>query len=586
MATYGLSDVIAECMRDHARVNTLARGQTEDNKAAIYRESWSAMNAWVESRLCKRKGAELPMLGLFSWEIKHADDGQTYSRPIFVMSESFIKDHKVRRQRIHTIPNIVKAEEINYSKLAIKFSKNLTKNMIFNGTRDVLKKIGEFVEKNYEFEIEWSFGALKCKERKVRFEFNQGRLSSILPENLRIGTLPQQAIPDSAYEALDIDNASQYSARPESSSSNNAGSRLDIASGAAKSLAIPKLALTSAAGNTALQKMGATLPPITSEAQAAPHVVRASFSNTGLAGAGTDASEYFAKENANTVTVSAIANQSSENGLGLDYVPTADRPLSPRLLEIMQEMDAALHAPKVDKIEIRNKAKQRVDEQAYLRSLQALEAEAKTEERIALEADALIEDFEMLTRAKVQDFHTKTKTINGWLTEQMREHKKISDAELAEKKKFQGSFFLPENAGNVLMPSGSVPGGLHKAAIKEGLRKDLKYQIRNNEARRQLEKERQTMEEREYLDHVAMEMDLEAIEQRAKHLQSQKILLESWERDAHVRNLKKLQKGGINAVREYVAINLPEAHDVTTGKVRESKGFSVGYDTRRGKIND
>jgi hypothetical protein len=101
--------------------------------------------------------------------------------------------------------------------------------------------------------------------------------------------------------------------------------------------------------------------------------------------------------------------------------------------------------------------------------------------------------------------------------------------------------------------------------------------------RKERDKANQTLEEREYLDHIAMEMDLDAIEERAKHLQSQKILLESWERDAHVRNLKKLQVGGTNAVKEYVSVNLPDAQDAATGKLKTGFG-SVGYDTRKGKL--
>jgi hypothetical protein len=118
-------------------------------------------------------------LGSFTWEIKYTGDGSTVSRPIFIMSESFLKDHRVRRQRVHKTPNTVAAEEINYSKLAIKFTKTLTKDMIFTGTRDIIKKIGDFVDRMYEFEIAFSFGTLKCKERKVRFDFNQNRLIQV-----------------------------------------------------------------------------------------------------------------------------------------------------------------------------------------------------------------------------------------------------------------------------------------------------------------------------------------------------------------------------------------------------------------------
>jgi len=540
------------------------------------------MNAWIESRLCKRKGAALPLLGAFTWESKVTDDGRVFSRPIFVMSESFVKDNRVRRQRVHTQPNVIKAEEINYSKLAIKFSKNLTKNMLFSGTSDILKKIGDYTRNGREYEVAFSFGTLKCKEKKVRFEFNQGRLAAILPENLRVGTLPQETQTGLSEQDYETDAEPQLSARPESQ--NQMSSRLNSAAsapggggwGGGNTLQIPKLPL----------KGGSTLPPISNAQE--DRTVSFSGANSGRgvgdgsATGGTEATAFFESENekVNALTAAGVGGTSSGSTA---YVPLADRPLSPRLLEIMQEMDAALHAPQMNKEELRNRAKQRVDEQAYLRSLQALESEAKDEEKIALEADALIEDFEISTREKVDDFHKKTKTINGWLTSQMQENKKVMNAELEAKKKFQGSFFLPENAGNVLMPSGSLPGGQHKAAIKDGLRKDLKYQIRNNATKKGMEKARQETEEREYLDHIAMEMDLEAIEVRAKHLQTQKILLESWERDAHVRNLKKLQMGGIGAVREYVSINLPEAHDASTGKIKQSMGFSVGYDTRSGK---
>ena len=184
---YNLDNIISEVLSEKGRVVSVARGQTAENKETIYRESWGALNAWIETKLAKKKGAEVPMLGSFTWELKHQGDGRVMSRPIFLMSDSFVKDHGVKRQRIHKSPDIVKAEEINYSKLAIKYSKSLSKDMVFSGTRDIIKKIGDFVDRSYEFEVEFSFGTLKSKEKKVRFEFNQSRLAAILPENMRIG---------------------------------------------------------------------------------------------------------------------------------------------------------------------------------------------------------------------------------------------------------------------------------------------------------------------------------------------------------------------------------------------------------------
>ena len=55
MSVYSLNDVIKECIREHAQVQSISRGLTMDNKESIYKGSMAAMNAWIESRLCKRK---------------------------------------------------------------------------------------------------------------------------------------------------------------------------------------------------------------------------------------------------------------------------------------------------------------------------------------------------------------------------------------------------------------------------------------------------------------------------------------------------------------------------------------------------
>ena len=206
---FTFEDIIREVLSDKAHISTISRGQTAANKETIYRESWEALNAWIETKISKKKGAEVPMLGSFTWELKHQGDGRVMSRPIFLMSDSFVKDHGVKRQRIHKSPDIVKAEEINYSKLAIKFSKSLSKDMVFSGTRDIIKKIGDFVDRSYEFEVEFSFGTFKSKEKKVKFEFNQSRLAAILPENMRIGVLSDNDQPD--VDTMTEDGSSELS---------------------------------------------------------------------------------------------------------------------------------------------------------------------------------------------------------------------------------------------------------------------------------------------------------------------------------------------------------------------------------------
>lgn len=90
-----------------------------------------------------------------------------------------MKNFRVKRDRIHRLPETTAIEEVNYSLLAIKFSNSLTKDMVFSGLRDTIKKIGDFIDRGYEVEIPFTFGTLTAKERRVKFEFSQSRLQEV-----------------------------------------------------------------------------------------------------------------------------------------------------------------------------------------------------------------------------------------------------------------------------------------------------------------------------------------------------------------------------------------------------------------------
>jgi hypothetical protein len=108
-----------------------------------------------------------------------ARNNETHCRPIFILADDFVKTHHVKRPRIHHIPQLTNTEEINYSMLAIKHSKVLTKDMVFNGLRDIFRKIGDFISRGYELDIEFTIGRLCAKEYRVKFFFNQSRLLQV-----------------------------------------------------------------------------------------------------------------------------------------------------------------------------------------------------------------------------------------------------------------------------------------------------------------------------------------------------------------------------------------------------------------------
>ena len=164
---YTLEHIINECVSD--------KGTRFGISKELYYEVWEAVSRWIDSRMSKRKGAEVPLLGTFTWEII----SDTVSRPLFLLNDSFVKLHRVKQPRVFTEPTTAASEELNYSQIAIKFSTSLTKDMVFVGVRDIVKKIGDFVDRMYEFEIKFSIGILRSKNRKVKFEFNLGRLGDV-----------------------------------------------------------------------------------------------------------------------------------------------------------------------------------------------------------------------------------------------------------------------------------------------------------------------------------------------------------------------------------------------------------------------
>jgi hypothetical protein len=183
MAYYTIDHVIRECLEEKASVLTTARGKSPGAKIDIYTSAWMALNAWIENRLSQQKGASVSGFGSFCWEMFERD-GETHCRPLFVLDDTFVKVNRIKRKRIHYPPLLTPVEEVNFSLLAIKFSNNLTKDMIFSGIKDVTRKVGDFIQRGYQLEIEFTFGILTAKENRVKFLFNQKRLMDVIESTL------------------------------------------------------------------------------------------------------------------------------------------------------------------------------------------------------------------------------------------------------------------------------------------------------------------------------------------------------------------------------------------------------------------
>lgn len=552
MAEYNLHHLIQECVDEHAGMKSTSRGHTNGARLDIYMNSWFALNTWIESQLCKRKGAEVPLLGKFTWDFKKAsDDEELQCRPLFLLSDNFAKVHHIRRQRIHKFPLVAPSENINYSKLAIKYSKILTKDMVSAGVRDIIKKIGDFVDRVAEFRIDFTFGTLKSKEREIKFEFNYGRIQQILPEKSDGLYVPD----DVSLKAYSISthpfepqthNVLPESTDPATSARSNYSSRYDST--------LPLM-------NKTLGKTSIT-PRFTMSSN------REQISLVPLL-------QLTVNEKINSVNKEIIREENAQT-IELDTKTTAkdhfQLSMSPRMQELFLSLNAMSTAC-VNKNEIRSKRVEKVQHQAYLKCVEELETLAQTSEFLNNYNNGTEEDLLHENLIKKQAAKTNADNLKYVLDNQKAEEQNRRDKEKETMRSMVAAFFLKDDS--TINPPGSIDGR-SKVKVKEDLKKQLIRQIKMNADRNGKDKFEKILEESEYLDHLAMELDLENMSERASHLEKQKSLLESWERDGHIRNLKKLQEKGVAPVYEYIQRNLPDALNST-----RAVSTSVGFDSRK-----
>ena len=218
-----------------------------------------------------------------------------------------------------------------------------------------------------------------------------------------------------------------------------------------------------------------------------------------------------------------------------------------------------------------------VQEQAFLRCLDTVAVGANYEDKWQLQSKDIREN-QVAEEKIIQEKKSKDRKISQELLKQQiqscRENSKKAELErnIADFKFHIGS----ENSGyvdDVLGPNGKK---LDKTQIKK-----LEMQIQENKFRREHSKLSKRKEEKEYLDHVAMEIDMKNVSDHIEHLEKQQLLLSSWERDGHLRNLKRLQEQGARSVHKYINENVAEEIDPEI--LSRTKTVAIGFDSRSGR---
>ena len=565
---YTLDHVVGDLVDERSNPDSQNRAPRGSD---FYYDSWEALNRWLESRLKNRQGGSVSPLGNFTWEFKDAPDGSRQCRPIFLLGDGFRKDHHIRGNKFHP-PQIAPSEEANFSLMAIKFSKSLTKDMLFAGVRDIIKKIGDYIDRIYEFEIEFSFGVLRSKERRVTFEFDNGRLRQILPRAMA-AELEEKELGYSTEKAQ-FNNDYHQTADP---------STVDFSLSNAMSSRTAEPKHSGRVDSTRANSSRVPALDFTYQVEETPDDL--SYYDKGAK------VESEVRESNSPATSNEVSEKKPfqmpkllYNGTYKDVDPNAEqRPVSPGLQKVLESYDKELFTHQA-KVARRIKACDNVAQQAFDRCLNRIENETAMSDYIDYQDRMLQNDWNEFSAHQRREKQKILDSISNTVQQQMKLEFDKKRADKLERKMTQVPLGLP---GQIIKPVESRDAILKK---KEEMRMELRETIERENATKKTFKSTIDQQDRDALAVLAKEIDVESIIDRKNKLAQQRDLLNAWEREAHVRNLQTIQKkrGNLSNVQTYIdTTQLRDGSGAMSGRSTSgSGGFrmgSVGFDPRKTK---
>ncbi|TMW66211.1 hypothetical protein Poli38472_003976 [Pythium oligandrum] len=179
MSLYTLKQLLNDCSSRLSRTKCAA-----DKKRETLEDIWRALNDWIDSRFEVGKGVHIATFATISWETCTNSRNQPKLRPLFLLSDTFIKSYGLQQKKPLTPPCLASLEDINFTKIAIKFSKNLTKDLVFSGIRDLLQKIGEVAGAGTPMSITFNIGRLIAKNRCISLVFDPLKFPRALEDQI------------------------------------------------------------------------------------------------------------------------------------------------------------------------------------------------------------------------------------------------------------------------------------------------------------------------------------------------------------------------------------------------------------------
>eukprot|EP00959_Pyramimonas_sp_CCMP1952_P164395 3436775-Pyramimonas_sp.AAC.2 len=146
------------------------RSGNKETTELVYQDVWKAVLKWIQSQFTIRKGACLSGMCTLTFTKTTKLSQERILRPMFVPVDSFVKANNLQWRGLTQGDNI-KSEDINFAKIAIRFSGTLNKDTTFTCTRHMFAQIGKVLSTGTEVDINFGVGSLVARDRKVDFQF-------------------------------------------------------------------------------------------------------------------------------------------------------------------------------------------------------------------------------------------------------------------------------------------------------------------------------------------------------------------------------------------------------------------------------
>mmetsp|Transcript_4862 Transcript_4862/g.13562 ORF Transcript_4862/g.13562 Transcript_4862/m.13562 type:complete len:602 (+) Transcript_4862:231-2036(+) len=138
---------------------------------------WLTIENWIKSQFDITKGAHVLNFVKLGWVAEPVANGQL--RPMFVLLDSYARAHALQCGPGATLASSINrgwhmesVEDMNFSKLAIRFSQGLGKDTIFMCVRVLLQVLGSVLSSGQAVELKLGVGTMKARGRKISFDFD------------------------------------------------------------------------------------------------------------------------------------------------------------------------------------------------------------------------------------------------------------------------------------------------------------------------------------------------------------------------------------------------------------------------------